>query len=152
MDKRIAYKITDVHIPSMVMKHPLQNCNTVVIHCAEASFVWNKTETMELINALYCKNPTALMVWISACIGYWICISDSLSNQNYSKLKRDTNIKRYFYFWQGSLMRVQYPKCAYGPYRFIQSDLKRCIHLSRCLYLNFYKDVNPILNRILSTI
>ena len=35
-----------------------------------------------------------------------------------------------------SLTRVQYPKCAYGPYQ-IDSDLEWCIHLSRSLFLSF---------------
>ena len=34
-------------------------------------------------------------------------------------------------------MRVQYPKCAYGPYCEIKSVLKWCIHLSRSLFFIF---------------
>ena len=39
-------------------------------------------------------------------------------------------------FGLGSLTRVQYPKCAYGPYSYlIKSDLKWCINLSRSFFL-----------------
>ena len=39
-----------------------------------------------------------------------------------------------------SLMRVQYLKCAFGPYiLLIKSDLKLCIHLSRSLFLYLQK-------------
>ena len=38
-------------------------------------------------------------------------------------------------FGLGSLMRVQCPKCVYGPLLFIKSVLKWCVHLSRSLFL-----------------
>ena len=41
------------------------------------------------------------------------------------------------YFGKGSLIRVHYPKCAYGSILFIKSGLKWCIHLGKSIFSHF---------------
>ena len=93
--------IVSVHIQCQAFIYTLPLCHG---HSWRVRLAKQETLTPpgHLVSPLVCRGP-----WMSTVVLYCWCHGDSAS------------VLLYFTFvlGSGSLMRVQYPKCAYGPYR-----------------------------------